>query len=66
LTTAQTQLRAAIALRPQAERGELVAKLDTLTAELARRTKNAARQPAIKDVIEQDRVVRPRIPRNLP
>jgi hypothetical protein len=66
LTTAQTQLRAAIALRPQAERGELVAKLDTLTAELARRTKNAARQPAIKDVIEQDRVVRPRIPRNVP
>ena len=66
LATAQAQLRAAIGLRPPTERDALVAKLDSVTAELARRAKNAARQPSIKDVIEQDRVVGPRIPRSLP
>ena len=66
LVLAQTHLRAAIALRSPNDRGPLVAKLDSLTAELARRANNIARQPAVKDVVEQDRVVRPRIARSLP
>ena len=42
------------------------AHVSQLIAEQERRAKNAARQPAIKNVIEQDQVVRPRIPRSAP
>jgi tetratricopeptide (TPR) repeat protein len=66
LPTAQTYLRAAIELRPPDQRSALVRTLDSLRAELDRRARNAARQPAIKNVIEQDRVVGPRIPRSAP
>ena len=58
---ALSHLRTAIDLRPAAERAALQRHLDALVAEQGRRAKNAARQPAIKNVIEQDRVVRPRI-----
>ena len=40
--------------------------LNALDAEQDRRTKNAARQPVVKDVIEQDQIVRQRIPRSQP
>ena len=64
LATAQNYLRSAIGLRPEAQRAPLQRKLDALTAEMARRATNAARQPAVKNVIEQGQVVRPRIPRS--
>ena len=68
LIAAQSHLRAAIDLRPtgakDAERDALVRHLNELVAEQDRRAKNAARQPVVKDVIEQDQRVRPRIPRS--
>jgi len=68
LNTAQSYLRAAIDLRPpnptDSRRDALQRRLDALIAEQARRAKNAARQPVIKNVIEQDQLVRPRIPMN--
>ena len=64
LATAQRYLRAAVDLRPPAQRGALNLKIQALTAEQSRRSQNASRRPAIQDVIEQDRVVRPRIPRS--
>ena len=64
LIMAQSHLRAAIGLRPPNQSDALVRHLNELIAEQDRRTKNAARQPAIKDVIEQDHVVRPRILRS--
>jgi hypothetical protein len=64
LATAQDYVRAAIGLRPEAQRAPLQHKLDALVAEQGRRTRNAARQPVIKDAIEQGQVVRPRIPRS--
>jgi hypothetical protein len=38
--------------------------LNAIIAEQDRRATNAARQPVIKNVIEQDQVVRARIPRS--
>jgi tetratricopeptide (TPR) repeat protein len=68
LNSAQSHLRAAIDLRPahqnDAERDALVGHWNQLVAEQDRRAKNAARQPVVKDVIEQDQRVRPRIPRS--
>ena len=64
LNAAQSHLQAAIDLRPTDRRDALIRKLDALAAEQDRRVKNAARQPVIKNVIEQDQVVRPRIPRS--
>ncbi|MGP8245668.1 MAG: hypothetical protein ACLQVN_14265 [Bryobacteraceae bacterium] len=66
LSSAQTYLRAAIDLRPPAQRAALIRLRNALAAEQDRRTRNASRQPAIKNVIEQNRVVRPRIPRSAP
>ena len=67
LNSAQSHLRAAIDLRAahqnEGERAALVRHLNQLVAEQDRRVKNAARQPVIKNVIEQDQRVRPRIPR---
>jgi hypothetical protein len=67
LNAAQSQLRAAIDLRPphqnDAERAALVRHLNQIVAEQDRRVKNAARQPVVRNVIEQDQRVRPRIPR---
>lgn len=62
LSSAERYLRAAIALTPLASRAPLNTRLNGLIAETSRRAKNAARQPQVKDVIEQDRIVRPRIP----
>jgi tetratricopeptide (TPR) repeat protein len=68
LNTAQSYLRTAIDLRPpnqdDSKRDALERRLNAIAAEQNRRAKNAARQPAIKDVIEQDQVVRPRILRS--
>jgi cellulose synthase operon protein C len=64
LTTAQSYLRTAIELRPPGQRDALTARLNALIAEQNRRASNAARQPVIKNVIEQDQVVRARIPRS--
>ena len=61
LETAVSHLRTAIALHPPAERVALQRRLDALIAEQGRRAKNAARQPMVKNAIEQDQVVRPRI-----
>jgi hypothetical protein len=66
LEAAVSRLRTAIDLRPPAERAALQRHLDALTAEQNRRAQNAARQPAIKDAIEQDQVVRPRILKSAP
>ena len=57
-------LRAAIALRPEKERAPLQSKLLGIETEQARVTANAARQPVIKNVPDQDTVVRPRIVRS--
>jgi hypothetical protein len=64
LQSAENHLRTAINLRPPAERDSLQRHLDALQAEQNRRATNAARQPVVKNVIEQDRVVRPRIARS--
>lgn len=69
LNAAQAHLRAAIDLRPGAKNAQheaLVRHLDHLVAEQDRRAKNAARQPAIKNVVEQDQRVGPRIARSAP
>lgn len=63
LNTAENHLRTAIALTPSAQRDPLQNKLNELAAELDRRAKNSARQPAIKNVIEQNQIVRPRLAR---
>src|SRR5262249_28815692 len=62
LKTAQTYPSAAINQRPQDD--ALVRHLKIPAAEQDRRAKNPARQPVIKNVIEQDQIVRPRIPRS--
>ena len=64
LKAAQSYLGLAIQLRPPNQRDSLQRKVRMLTAELQRRSKNAARQPVVKTVIEQDIVVRPRILRS--
>ena len=66
LPATQNYLRIAINLHPQDERADLTAKLNNVNAELERRAKNSARQPLIKNVIEQDQIVRARIPRSAP
>ena len=64
LPAAQRYLQAAMELRPLAQRDALKRHVNTLAAEQDRRTKNTARQPAIKNVIEQGEIVRPRISRS--
>jgi hypothetical protein len=65
LDVAEAHLFAAIRLRPATERDALVARSNALAAELRRREQNAVRQPAVRDGIDQDRVVRPRILRGV-
>lgn len=65
LPTAQRYLRAVIDLEPP-DRDALVHHVKALAAEQDRRAKNDARQPLIKNVIEQERIVRPRIARSAP
>ena len=64
LVAAQSHLRAAIELRPPDQRQALMRRLDAITAEQDRRAKNTSRQPAVRNVIEQDHAVGPRIPRS--
>jgi hypothetical protein len=60
LSAAQLYLQTAIGQHPP-DRDALVRRLELLIAEQDRRAKNMARQPAVKNVIEQDHVVRPRV-----
>ena len=62
LQAARNHLQLAIDLRPPDQRAALIQKRDALAAEQDRRAKNAARQPVIKNIFEQDQIVRPRIP----
>ena len=64
LQAAEAHLRTAINLRPPAGREALERQLNALEAEQNRRAKNAARQPVVRNAIEQDHVVRPRILRS--
>ncbi len=57
-------LRAAIALHPEKERAPFESKLRAIETELSRVAANAARQPVIKNVPDQDSIVRPRIVRS--
>jgi HPt (histidine-containing phosphotransfer) domain-containing protein len=65
LKSAQSYLDAAIQLHPPNQRDSLRRKFQTLTAELQRRAKNAARQPVVRNVIEQGTIVAPRILRSV-
>ena len=64
LALAISYLRNAIDRTAPEQRPPLKRRLDALTAEQQRRAANAARQPVIKDVIEQGEIVRPRLPRS--
>jgi hypothetical protein len=64
LNSAQGYLKAAMSLRPESQRQPLKLRLDALAAEQDRRIANGARQPIVKDIIEQGQVVRQRIPRS--
>jgi hypothetical protein len=64
LNSAQGYLKAAMGLRPESQRQPLKLRLDALAAEQDRRTANGARQPIVKDIIEQGQVVRQQIPRS--
>jgi hypothetical protein len=61
LGAAQNYLRTAIVLASSDKRDSLQHKLDVISAEQDRRAKNATRQPAVKNVIEQNQIVRARI-----
>ena len=64
LAAAQDYLRTAIRLTPEAKREPVQHRLDAVVAEANRRARNAARQPVVKDAIEQAQIVAPRIPRS--
>ena len=66
LDQAAAYLRAAITLRPTNQRDVLESRLKSIVAEQDRRARNAARQPVVRNVIEQDQIVRPRIVRSAP
>ena len=62
----QQFLRTAIDLRPKNDRATLESKLKAIEAEQSRRAANAARQPVIKNVPDQDVIVRPHLARSTP
>jgi thioredoxin-like negative regulator of GroEL len=62
LDVSQRYLRTALSLIASDARGAIETRLRALQAEQSRRAKNAARLPLVKDVIDQDRVVRAMIP----
>jgi len=66
LAAAQNYLRQALGLRSGEPRAQLQRKIDALAAEQARRNRNAARQPVIREQFEQGRVVGPRVPGSQP
>jgi len=61
LADSQNYLRTALTLTPPEQRNALQKRIDTLAAELDRRAKNSARQPVVRDLIEQTQIVRARI-----
>jgi hypothetical protein len=62
LPAALDYLRIAIRLASRDQRDALTAKLNALQAEQDRQNRNIARQPVIKNVIEQKEIVNARIP----
>ncbi|MGD0619197.1 MAG: hypothetical protein ABSB67_16240 [Bryobacteraceae bacterium] len=64
LNVAATYLSTAIDLLPKDPAGPDERKLKAITAEQTRRTTNAIRQPVIRNVVEQEQVVQPEIPRS--
>jgi tetratricopeptide (TPR) repeat protein len=62
LNSAKAHIGAALELLPSDQRNALAQKQKALAAEIDRQAKNKARQPLIKNVIEQDRIVQSRIP----
>jgi hypothetical protein len=64
LRAAMTYLQNAIDLRPENQRAADVAKREAIEAEQTRRNTNAARMPAVRDVVDQDHVVEPEIARS--
>ena len=62
LPVALDYLRIAIRLASRDQRDALTAKLNALQAEQDRQNRNIARQPVIKNVIEQKEIVNARIP----
>jgi len=61
LAVASSYLQTAINLLPQDQRAADDAKLKAITAEQTRRAQNAARQPVISNVVDQEHVVAPGI-----
>jgi cellulose synthase operon protein C len=66
LSSAKRHLSAAIDLLPPDQRDALAQKQKAIEAEIDRQAKNKARQPIIRNVIDQDRTVQTRIPGRLP
>lgn len=62
LSSAQAHINVAISMLPSDQRDALAQKQKALAAEIDRQAKNKARQPIIRNVIEQDRIVQKRIP----
>jgi len=60
-TLAQAYLRSAIDLTSGEARAALEKRLEALETEQARRGRNTTRRPVVRDVIDQDQVVGPRI-----
>ncbi len=66
LSAARSYLGAAIDLRPAGQSANLTRHVKEISTEQERRAKNALRQPVIKNVIEQDQLVRAQIRRSAP
>ena len=66
LGAAVNYLHQAQVMRSGAQHDALQRRIDTLQAEIARRARNAARQPMIRESIEQGQIVAPRIPESRP
>jgi len=56
-------LQAAIRLLPEDQRSADESRLKAITAEQTRRALNAAHQPVIRNVLDQEQVVAPEIPK---
>jgi hypothetical protein len=61
LATAQNYLRQALVLRSGAQRQAVQQHIAALEAEQSRRSRNVARQPQVREQIEQGQIVAPRV-----
>ncbi len=64
LSAASAWLETSIALQPENRRAADEARRKAIEAERERRIANAARQPVVRNAVEQEHVVRPEIPRS--